>query len=149
MPTVSDRDHFSNQQRLLRIIKQHACTLCGRTNKQTISVSLCKDSVYSHKQVPHGGFSHLHPVNMFMGLPLDIVQPSREGAVGVDHGRLIHPRRTERRPTVTTSWVVVGIDRVMILSLYQSAVCNETKYRRLRLSCCNKLLTISQLPSSS
>jgi len=42
-----------------------------------------------------------------------------------------------------------GINRVTILSLYQSAVYNETKYRRLRLSCCNKLLTISQLPSSS
>ena len=51
--------------------------------------------------------------------------------------------------TVTASWVVAGIDRVTILSLYQSAVYNETKYRRLRLSCCNKLLTISQLPSSS
>jgi len=50
---------------------------------------------------------------------------------------------------VTASWVVAGIDRVTILSLYQSAVYNETKYRRLRLSCCNKLLTISQLPSSS
>jgi len=50
---------------------------------------------------------------------------------------------------VTASWVVAGIDRVTILSLYQSVVCNETKYRRLRLSCCNKLLTISQLPSSS
>jgi len=33
--------------------------------------------------------------------------------------------------TVTASWVVAGIDRVTILSLYQSAVCNETKYRRL------------------
>ena len=50
---------------------------------------------------------------------------------------------------VTASWVVAEIDRVIILSLYQSAVSNETKYRRLRLSCCNKLLTISQLPSSS
>jgi len=50
---------------------------------------------------------------------------------------------------VTASWVVAGIDRVTILSLYQSAVYNETEYRRLRLSCCNKLLTISQLPSSS
>ena len=50
---------------------------------------------------------------------------------------------------VTASWVVAGIDRVTILSLYQSAVYNETKYQRLRLSCCNKLLTISQLPSSS
>jgi len=49
---------------------------------------------------------------------------------------------------VTTSRVVAGIDRVTILSLYQSAVYNETKYWRLRLSCCNKLLTISQLPSS-
>jgi len=50
---------------------------------------------------------------------------------------------------VTASWVVAGIDRVTILSLYQGAVSNETKYRRLRLSCCNKLLTILQLPSSS
>ena len=50
---------------------------------------------------------------------------------------------------VTASWVVAGIDRVTILTLIQSAVCNETKYRRLRLSCCSKLLTISQLPSSS
>ena len=50
---------------------------------------------------------------------------------------------------VTASRVVAGIDGVTILSLYQSAVYNETKYRRLRLSCCNKLLTISQLPSSS
>jgi len=41
-------------------------------------------------------------------------------------------------PTVTASWVVAGIDRVTILSLYQSAVYNETKYRRLRLSCCNR-----------
>jgi len=49
---------------------------------------------------------------------------------------------------VTASWVVAGIDRVTILSLYQSAVYNVTKYRRLRLSCCNKLLSISQLPSS-
>jgi len=51
--------------------------------------------------------------------------------------------------TVTASCVVAGIDRVTILSLYQSAVYNETKYRRLRLSCYNKLLTISQLPSRS
>jgi len=51
--------------------------------------------------------------------------------------------------SVTASWVVAGIDRVTILSLYQSAVCNKTKYRRLRPSCCNKPLTISQLPSSS
>jgi len=50
---------------------------------------------------------------------------------------------------VTASWVMAGIDRVTILSLYQSAVYNQTKYRRLRLSCCNKPLTISQLPSSS
>ena len=41
-------------------------------------------------------------------------------------------------PSVTASWVVGGIDRVTILSLYQSAVYNETKYRRLRLICCNK-----------
>ena len=50
--------------------------------------------------------------------------------------------------SVTASRVVAEINRVMILSLYQSAVYNETKYRRLRLSCCNKLLTISQLPRS-
>ena len=50
---------------------------------------------------------------------------------------------------LTASKVVVGIDRATILSLYQSAVSNETKYWRLRLSCCNKLVTISQLPSSS
>jgi len=40
--------------------------------------------------------------------------------------------------SVTASWVVAAIDRVTILSLYQSAVYNETKYRRLRLSCFNK-----------
>ena len=34
------------------------------------------------------------------------------------------------------------------IALYQSVVFIETKYRRLRLSCCNKLLTISLLPSS-
>ena len=56
---------------------------------------------------------------------------------------------TRRGEDVTASWVVAGIDRVTILSLYQSAVCKQTKYRRLRLSCCNKLLTISQLLSSS
>ena len=51
---------------------------------------------------------------------------------------------------VTASRGDGGIDRVTILvALYQSAVSNETKYRRLRLICCNKLLTISQLPSSS
>jgi len=50
---------------------------------------------------------------------------------------------------VTASRVVAGFDKVTILSLYQSAVYNETKYQRLRLSCCNKLLTISQLPNSS
>ena len=50
---------------------------------------------------------------------------------------------------VTTSWEVAGIDRVTILSLYQRAVYNETEYWRLRVSCCNKLLTILQLPSSS
>jgi len=43
----------------------------------------------------------------------------------------------------------VGTDRVTILSLYQSAVSNGTKYWRLTLSCSNKLLTILQLPSSS
>ena len=38
---------------------------------------------------------------------------------------------------------MAGIDRITILiALYQSTVSNETKYRRLRLSCCNKLLTI-------
>jgi len=50
---------------------------------------------------------------------------------------------------VTASWVVAGMDMVTMLFLYQGAVCKETKYRRLRLSCCNKLLTISELPSSS
>jgi len=59
-----------------------------------------------------------------------------------------HPFWTLTTP-VTASKVVAGIDRVTILSLYQSAVYNETKYRRLRLSCCNKLRTILQLPSSS
>ena len=56
---------------------------------------------------------------------------------------------TDAIQAVTASWVVAGINRVTILSLYQSAVHNETKYRWLRLSCCNKLDTISQLPSSS
>jgi len=65
-------------------------------------------------------------------------------------GRRILPQTSGRKSgTVTASWVVAGIDRVTILSLYQSAVYNETKYLRLRLSCCNKLLTISRLPSSS
>ena len=50
---------------------------------------------------------------------------------------------------VTGSRVVAGIDRLTIVSLDQSAVYNEPKYPRLRLSCCHKLLTISQLPSSS
>jgi len=50
--------------------------------------------------------------------------------------------------SVTSFWVVAGIDRATILSIDQSAVSNETKYRRLSLSCCHKLLTISQLPSS-
>ena len=50
---------------------------------------------------------------------------------------------------VTASRVVAGTDSVMILSLYQRAVYNETKYRRLRPSYRNKHLTISQLPSSS
>ena len=69
------------------------CTLSGRTNEQTISVAPCKDSVYAHKQVPHGGFGHLPPVNMpvSIGLPLDLVQPSREGVVWADHGGLIYP----------------------------------------------------------
>src|ERR1700759_662813 len=45
---------------------------------------------------------------------------------------------------------MAGIDRNNdTIALYQSAVCNEAKYWRLRLSCYNKLLTISQLPSSS
>ena len=35
---------------------------------------------------------------------------------------------------VTASWIVAGIDRVTIRSLYQSAVSNETKYRRLSQS---------------
>ena len=61
----------------------------------------------------------------------------------------VKKRLAQVLPFVTASRVVAGIDRVTILSLYQSAVYNETKYRRLRLSCCNKLLTISQLPSSS
>jgi len=56
---------------------------------------------------------------------------------------------TIKNISVTASWVVAGIDRVTILSLYQNGVSNETKYRRLRLGCCNKLLTMSQLPSSS
>jgi len=69
-------------------------------------------------------------------------------------GEAVYPIRRLRsfdgfEVAVTTSWVVAGIHRVTRLSLYQSAVCNETKYRRLRLSCCNKLLTISQPPSSS
>jgi len=50
---------------------------------------------------------------------------------------------------VTAPRVVAGIGRLTILCLYQNAVYNETEYRRLRLSCCNKLLTISPLPSSS
>jgi len=45
--------------------------------------------------------------------------------------------------------VVVGIERVMILALYQNAVSNETKYQRLRVSYFKKLFTILQLPSSS
>jgi len=55
----------------------------------------------------------------------------------------------EGNVSVTDSTAVAEIDRVTILSLYQSTVYNETKYRRLRLSCGNKLLTISQPPSSS
>ena len=89
------------------------------------------------------------------------MSPNREGLVEAA-GESIQVERVEFRrgigvgaskgddtTVVTASWVVAGINRVTILSLYQSAVCNETKYRRLRLSCCNKLLTISQLPSSS
>jgi len=49
----------------------------------------------------------------------------------------------------TVSWLVAAVDTLRILSLYQSAVYNKTKYRRLRQSCCNKLLTISKLASSS
>jgi len=66
-----------------------------------------------------------------------------------------HKREGVKVPTVcdiegvTASWVVVGIHRVTILSLYQSPVSNKPKYRRLRLSCCNKPFAISQLPSSS
>jgi len=70
---------------------QHEYTVSGHTNEQTISVSSCKDSVYAHKWVPDGGFGHLHPVNMSMGLPLDLVQAGREGAVWADYGRLIYP----------------------------------------------------------
>jgi len=36
------------------------------------------------------------------------------------------------RGTLTTSWVVAGIERVTRLSLNQSAVYNERKYQRLR-----------------
>jgi len=61
----------------------------------------------------------------------------------------LKPVRRLASDVVTASWVVAGIDRIIILSLYQSAVYNETKYRRLRLSCCNKLLTISQPPRSA
>jgi len=52
---------------------------------------------------------------------------------------------------VTASCVVAGIDRVTtrIVSLSHGAVYHETKYWRLRLSCCNKLLTILQVSSSS
>jgi len=54
-----------------------------------------------------------------------------------------------QKSTVTAPRVVAGIDRIMILSVYQSAEYNEAQYRRLRRSCRNKLLTISQLSSSS
>ena len=45
------------------------------------------------------------------------------------------------------SRVVAGTDRVKILSVYQREVYNVTKYQSLRLSWCNKLVTISQIPS--
>ena len=65
--------------------------MADRTNEQKIVVSPCKDSVYPHKQVPRGGFGHLHSGNMPRGLPLDIVQPGREGPLRADHGPLIYP----------------------------------------------------------
>ena len=70
-------------------------------------------------------------------------------SIGPQIGSELLARILSTPMTVTAPRVVVGIDRVMIPSLYQSTVYNEAKYRRLRLSCCNKLLTISQLPSSS
>ena len=48
-------------------------------------------SVYANKQVPDGGLGHLHPVNISLGLPLDLFQPGREGAVLADDGWLIYP----------------------------------------------------------
>jgi len=50
---------------------------------------------------------------------------------------------------VTTSWVAAGINRIKILSFYQSMVSNKTKYWRLRIGCCNKPVTIVQLSSNS
>jgi len=84
------------------MIKEHGCTVSGRTNEQTISVSPSKDSVYRYKQVPHGGFGHLHPVNISMGLPLDGVHPASEGAVWADHGRLIYPETDRGRADETS-----------------------------------------------
>ena len=75
----------------------HAGTMSGHTNEQRLSVSQCKDSVYAHKQVPHGGLGHHHPVNMSMGLPLNLVQPGREGTVRADHGWLIYPETDGER----------------------------------------------------
>ena len=45
----------------------------------------------------------------------------------VDIREIFVPFSDKYNAIVTASWVVVGIDRVTILSLYQSGVYNETK----------------------
>ena len=49
---------------------------------------------------------------------------------------------------VTAFWIVAGISRITIQSLYKRMISHETKPWRFSLSCCNKLLTILQLPST-